>query len=168
MYRRREIASTSRRLRAARFILIHYRPTIMAINVRLLGSVTDAPQSLTYTRSGTPRFAFGVRVGSVRAKKYRITAYGSMARFCDIYLRTGQRIRVEGAYLRRVPLYDGLVRADTIRHVGSTILPYPGTLVRFVPARPPIAPVAASARPVPPPADDVALRIAPRDAAPVS
>lgn len=119
---------------------------------------------------GTPRFAFGVRVGSVRAKKYRVTAYGSMARFCDIYLRTGQRIRVEGAYLRRVPLYEGLVRADTIRHVGSTILPYPGTLVRFVPARPPIAPVAATARPVShvKAADDATLRTIQRDALPVS
>ena len=113
------------------------------------GASPTHPRSLTYTRSGLPRFSFGVRVGSIRAKHYRITAYGSMARFCDVYLTTGQRIRVEGAYLRRIPVFEGLVRADTIRHVGSTVLPYTGTFVRFVPAKSRVASPAASDRPSP-------------------
>ena len=56
---------------------------------------------------------------------------------------------VEGAYLRRYPAFDGLVRADTIRHIGRTVPPFPGTLVRFVPARPPIPEDAQLTRPVP-------------------
>jgi hypothetical protein len=121
----------------------------MAIKLRLLGAVTDAVRSLTYTPSGVPRLTFGVRVGTLRSKHYLITAYGTMARFCDIYLRTGQRVHVEGAYLRRYPTFEGLVRADTIRHIGRSVPPFPGTLVRFVPARPriPAAPIAT--RPIP-------------------
>src|SRR6478672_11621410 len=36
----------------------------MAIKLRLLGAVTDAVRSLTYTPSGVPRLTFGVRVGT--------------------------------------------------------------------------------------------------------
>lgn len=119
----------------------------MAIKLRLLGAVTDAPRSLTYTPSGMPRFSFGVRTGALRSRQYLITAYGTMARFCDIYLHTGQRIHVEGAYLRRFPAFEGLVRADTIRHVGSPTPLMNGTLVRFVP-RPPV-PESSAPRPIP-------------------
>lgn len=121
----------------------------MAIKLRLLGTVTDAARSLTYTRSGMPRFSFGVRVGALRSRHYLITAYGTMARFCDIYLRTGQRVHVEGAYLRRFPAFEGLIRGDTIRHVGGSVPPFPGTVVRFVPQTPRITEPADAARPVP-------------------
>ncbi|HEX8407790.1 MAG TPA: hypothetical protein VF883_02930 [Thermoanaerobaculia bacterium] len=108
----------------------------MAIQLRLLGSVTDAVRHLTYTASGKPRFTFGVRVGTIRKRLYLVTAYGTQARFADLYLRTGQRVRIEGAFLRRVPCYDSAVRADTIRHVGAGG-PQHGTVIRFVPADPP-------------------------------
>lgn len=108
----------------------------MAIQLRVLGSVTDAVRRLTYTPSGKPRFIFGVRVGTIRKRLYLVTAYGTQARFADLYLRTGQRVRIEGAFLRRVPCYDGAVRADTIRHVGAGG-PQHGTVVTFVPADPP-------------------------------
>jgi len=117
----------------------------MAINIRMVGMVTDAVRSLTFTRSGLPRFRFGVRVGTVRPKQYAVTLYGPMARFADTALRTGQRIRVEGAYLRRSSPYEGLVRADMIRHVGRAVPPYFGTMVRFVPGAPPTP---AAARPL--------------------
>lgn len=110
----------------------------MAIQLRLLGSVTDAVRCLTYTPSGKPRFTFGVRVGTIRKRLYLVTAYGTQARFADLYLRAGQRVRIEGAFLRRVPCYDGAVRADTIRHVGAGG-PQRGTVVTFVPADPPSA-----------------------------
>ncbi|HYH05596.1 MAG TPA: single-stranded DNA-binding protein [Thermoanaerobaculia bacterium] len=105
----------------------------MAIQLRLLGSVTDAVRRLTYTPSGKPRCTFGVRVGTIRTRYYLVTAYGTTARFADLYLRTGQRVRIEGAFLRRVPCFEGAVRADTIRHVGAGGPPQ-GTIVRFVPA----------------------------------
>lgn len=141
------------RLRAAPLFLRitsphHLTPRPMAIKLRLLGTVTDAARSLTYTRSGMPRFSFGVRVGALRSRHYLITAYGTMARFCDIYLRTGQRVHVEGAYLRRFPAFEGLIRGDTIRHVGGSVPPFPGTVVRFVPQTP-ITEPADAARPVP-------------------
>lgn len=129
------------------FVLNLIIPTTMAIQLRILGTVTDAVRSLTYTPSGRPRFTFGVRVGTIRTRKYRVTAYGSQARFADLYLQTGQRIRIEGAFLRRVPLYEGAVRADTIRHVGGATPLMNGTLVRFVP-RPP-APKSSAPRPIP-------------------
>ena len=119
----------------------------MAIKLRLTGSVSDAPKSLSYTPSGMPRFSFCVRVGGLRKRTYRITAYGSQARFGDHHLRTGDRVQIEGAYLRRYPAVEGLVRADTIRHVGRSIPPYPGTLVRFVPADPPRVGTITGARP---------------------
>jgi len=138
----------------------------MAIKLRLLGTVTDAVRGLTYTRSGVPRLSFGVRVvGTRRSRHYLITAYGTMARFCDIYLRTGQRVTVEGAYLRRYPAFEGLVRADTIRHVGSTFPPFPGTMVSFVPARPPITESAGAARPIP--REQVGSAVPSRDSAAV-
>jgi len=112
----------------------------MASSIRMFGTVTDAVRSLTFTRSGLPRFRFGVRVGSVRPKHYAITAYGSMAKFADLYLRTGQRVRIEGAYLRRYPAFEGIVRADMIRHVGTTIPPHPSVRARVTP-EPPERPV---------------------------
>jgi hypothetical protein len=123
---RREICSTSVGLRAAHGLSQFLHPTSTAIKLRFLGTVTSTPRNLTYTRSGVPRLTFGVKVGTLRWKHYLITAYGTMARFCDIYLRTDQRISVEGAYLRRYPAFDGLVRADTIRHIGNPCRPFPG------------------------------------------
>jgi hypothetical protein len=112
----------------------------MAIKLRLTGTVSDAPRSLTYTISGMPRFSFGVRVGGIRKRTYRITAYGSTARFGDRHLRSGDRVQVEGAFLRRRrAAAEELVRADTIRHVGNSLPPSPGTPGRFVPADPPRA-----------------------------
>ena len=121
----------------------------MAIKVRMLGTVNEASRSLTFTRSGVPRFSFGISVGVIRAKRYLVTVYGTMAKFADFYLRTGQRIRVEGAYLRRCPLFEGLVRADTIRHVGRSVPPFSGTVVRFVPATPRVPESPTAMRPIP-------------------
>jgi hypothetical protein len=125
-------------LRAARFFLNPFISTLMAIKLRLTGTVSDAPRSLTYTISGMPRFNFGVRVGGIRKRTYRITAYGSTARFGDHHLRSGDRVQVEGAFLRRRrATAEELVRADTIRHVGNSLPPSAGTPVRFVPEDPP-------------------------------
>jgi hypothetical protein len=55
----------------------------MSIRLRFTGSVSDAPRSLTFTRSGTPRFSFSVKVGALRKRTYRVTAYGSAARFVN-------------------------------------------------------------------------------------
>lgn len=111
----------------------------MAIKLRLTGTISDSPRAFTFTPSGMPRFSFGVRVGGLRKRTYRITAYGTTARFADHHLHSGDRVQVEGAYLRRYPTVEGLVRADTIRHVGRSVPPYPKMIVRFVPARPPSA-----------------------------
>lgn len=54
-------------------------PTAMSIRLRFTGSVSDAPRSLTFTRSGTPRFCFTVRTGGLRKRAYRVTAYGPAA-----------------------------------------------------------------------------------------
>ncbi len=121
----------------------------MAIQLRLIGTVTDAPRTLTYTKAGMPRLSFGVRVGTLRSKHYMVVGYGTMARFADIFLHTGNRVHVSGAYLRRYPAFEGLVRAHTIRHVGGSIPPYPGTLIQFVPARPRVTEGVAGARPIP-------------------
>ena len=140
-----EIASSTAARRT--FVLNLITHAQMAIQLRLLGTVTDAVRSLTYTPSGRPRFTFGVRVGTIRTRKYCVTAYGSQARFADLYLQTGQRIRIEGAFLRRVPCYEGAVRADTIRHVGGATPLMNGTLVRFIPRLP--VPEAGAPRPIP-------------------
>lgn len=110
----------------------------MAIRLRLTGSVTDAPRSLTFTPSGTPRFCFSVRVGGLRKRTYRVTAYGSQARFGDHHLRTGDRVQIEGAYLRRSRLVEADLRGDTIRHIGRRALPEPTFSIpsRFIPPRP--------------------------------
>lgn len=111
----------------------------MAIRLRLTGSITDAPRSLTFTPSGTPRFCFTVRVGGLRKRAYRVTAYGSQARFGDHHLRTGDRVQIEGAYLRRSRLVEGDVRGDTIRHIGARALPPEPPFAipsRFIPPRP--------------------------------
>lgn len=121
-------------------------PTAMAIQLRLLGTVTDAVRRLTFTPSGKPRFTFGVRVGTIRTRHYLVTAYGTTAKFADLFLRTGQRIRIEGAFLRRVPTFEGAVRGDTIRHVGGAMPPMNGTLVRLRFPQPP-----ASSPPTPRP-----------------
>jgi hypothetical protein len=110
----------------------------MAIKFRLTGRVSDAPRSLSYTPRGTPRFRFTVRVDGRRVRAYRVTAYGSQAKFVDRHLRVGDRVQIEGAYLRRSRLVEGDVRADTSRHVGTPTTPAaPFVLpVRFVPAGP--------------------------------
>lgn len=109
----------------------------MAIKVRLTGIVSDAPRSLTYTLSGTPRFSFCVRVGGLRKRTYRITAYGTQARFGDRHLHMGDHVQIDGAYLRRAPAVEALVRADTIRHVGRPTPPQHVQLpAAFVPPRP--------------------------------
>lgn len=121
----------------------------MAIKLRLNGTVSDAPRHLTFTVSGVPRFSFGVRVGSLRQRTYRVTAYGSTARFGDHHLRSGDRVQVEGAYMRcRQAAAEELVRADTIRHIGRSVPPYAGARVVFVP-RPPRAEDADPSRPTP-------------------
>lgn len=97
----------------------------MAIRLRLTGSVTDAPRSLTFTPSGTPRFCFSVRAGGLRKRTYRVTSYGTQARFGDYHLHLGDRVQIEGAYLRRSRMIEGDVRADTIRHVGGSVPPEP-------------------------------------------
>jgi hypothetical protein len=121
----------------------------MAIRLTLLGSISDTPRTLTYTSAGVPRFSFGVRVGTVRKRHYLIVAYATAARFADLFLRTGQRVRIEGAYLRRHAPYEGLIRADNIRHVGTVIPPFTGTIVSFVPRVPPVVAPRSDARPVP-------------------
>jgi len=111
----------------------------MAIRLRLTGSITDAPRSLTFTPSGTPRFSFSVRVGGLRKRTYRVTAYGSQARFGNHHLRTGDRVQIEGAYLRRSRLVEADLRGDTIRHIGArTLPPEPPFSIpsRFIPPRP--------------------------------
>jgi len=145
---RREIANTSGYAPHGSFS-DHLTPSPMAIQLRLLGTVTDAPRTLSYTKSGMPRISFGVRVGSLRSKHYLVVGYGTMARFADIFLHTGNRVRVSGAFLRRYPAFEGLVRAHTIRHVGGAIPPYPGTLIRFVPAKPRVTEGVRAARPIP-------------------
>src|SRR5205823_5744541 len=138
-------------LRAARFFLKLLIPTPMAIRLRLTGSVTDAPRSLTFTPSGTPRFCFSVRVGGLRKRTYRVTTYGSQARFGDRHLHSGDRVQIEGAYLRRSRMVEGDVRADTIRHIGRSVPParHFSTPVRFVPTRPSLAETAHGSRPTP-------------------
>jgi len=131
------------------FVLNHITFTCMAIHLTLLGSISDTPRTLTYTSAGVPRFNFGVRVGTVRKRHYLVVAYATAARFADLFLRTGQRVRIEGAYLRRQTPYEGLVRADTIRHVGMAPPPFTGTPVSFVPKVPPAADPRSDARPVP-------------------
>ena len=121
----------------------------MAIRLTLLGSISDTPRTLTYTSAGVPRFYFGVRVGTVRKRHYLVVAYATAARFADLFLRTGQRVRIEGAYLRRHAPYEGLVRADTIRHVGTALPPFTGTMASFVPKVPPVAAPRSDARPFP-------------------
>jgi len=109
----------------------------MAIRLHFTGTISDAPRSLSYTVSGMPRFSFGIRVGGLRKRTYRVTAYGSIAKFGDRHLRSGDRVQVEGAYLRRrLAAAEELVRADTIRHVGRSVPPYPEARVAFAP-RPP-------------------------------
>ena len=110
----------------------------MAIKVRLSGIVSDAPRSLTYTPSGTPRFSFCVRVGGLRKRTYRITAYGTQARFGDTHLHMGDRVQIDGAYLRRAPAVEGLVRADSVRHIGRPTPPHVAIEVPW-PTRPPRA-----------------------------
>jgi hypothetical protein len=95
----------------------------MSIRLRFTGSVSDAPRSLTFTRSGTPRFSFSVKVGGLRKRTYRVTAYGSAARFSERHLRSDDRVQIEGAYLRRSRIVEGDVRADTIRHIGAAVPP---------------------------------------------
>jgi hypothetical protein len=68
----------------------------MAIRLILLGSISDTPRTLTYTLAGVPWFSFGVRVGTVRKRHYLIVSYATAARFADLFLRTGQRVRIEG------------------------------------------------------------------------
>jgi hypothetical protein len=109
----------------------------MSIRLRFIGSVSDAPRSLTFTRSGTPRFCFSVRVGGLRKRTYRVTAYGSAARFSERHLRTDDRVQIEGAYLRRSRIVEGDVRADTIRHMGASTPPTTqAPTPRVVPTRP--------------------------------
>lgn len=95
----------------------------MSIRLRFIGSVSDAPRSLTFTRSGTPRFCFSVRVGGLRKRTYRVTAYGSAARFSERHLRSDDRVQIEGAYLRRSRIVEGDVRAESIRHIGAASAP---------------------------------------------
>jgi hypothetical protein len=120
----------------------------MAIRLRLTGSVTDAPRSLTFTPSGTPRFCFSVRVGGLRKRTYRVTSYGSQARFGDFHLHLGDRVQIEGAYLRRSRMIEGDVRADTIRHIGRSAPPEPPFSIptRAVPPRPNVAETASRSR----------------------
>lgn len=121
----------------------------MAIQVRILGSGTDTPRKLEYTSVGTPRLTFGVRVGTVRKRHYLVIAYAAAARFADLFLRTGQRVRIEGAYLRRQPPFERRIRADTVRHVGTALPPYTGSMVSFVPKVPSVTTATPDARPVP-------------------
>jgi hypothetical protein len=121
----------------------------MAIRLSLLGSISDMPRTLAFTSAGTPRFSFGVRVGTIRKRHYLVVAYAATARFADLFLRTGQRVRIEGAYLRRHTPYEGLIRADAIRHVGAALPPITGTMVSFVPKVPPVTAPPADVRPVP-------------------
>jgi hypothetical protein len=113
----------------------------MSIRLRLTGSVSDAPRSLTFTRSGAPRFSFTVRVGGLRKRAYRVTAYGSIARFGERHLHVGDRVQIEGAYLRRSRTIEADVRGDTIRHIGKASPPEQPVAMpeRFVPPRPHIA-----------------------------
>lgn len=121
----------------------------MSIRLRFIGSVSDAPRSLTFTHSGTPRFCFSVRVGGIRKRTYRVTAYGSAARFSERHLRSDDRVQIEGAYLRRSRIVEGDVRADTIRHVGASIPPTTQAATpRGVPTRPAHGAVGRS-RPLP-------------------
>lgn len=137
MFRRREIAQHVG-LRAAGFFLKLLTFTSMSIRLRLTGSVSDAPRSLTFTRSGAPRFSFTVRVGGLRKRSYRVTAYGSIARFGERHLHVGDRVQIEGAYLRRSRTIEADVRGDTIRHVGKASPPEQHVTMpeRFVPPRP--------------------------------
>lgn len=109
----------------------------MSIRLRFIGSVSNAPRSLTFTRSGTPRFSFSVRVGGLRKRTYRVTAYGSAARFSERHSRSDDRVQIEGAYLRRSRIVEGDVRADTIRHINGSVPPTtPTSTPRVVPTRP--------------------------------
>jgi hypothetical protein len=109
----------------------------MSIRLRFTGSVSDAPRSLTFTRSGTPRFSFSVRVGGLRKRTYRVTAYGSAARFSERHLRSDDRVQIEGAYLRRSRIVENDVRADTIRHIGASAPPMAqASTPHVVPPRP--------------------------------
>lgn len=122
----------------------------MSIRLRFTGIVSDAPRSLTFTRSGTPRFNFSVRVGGLRKRTYRVTAYGSAARFSERHLRSDDRVQIEGAYLRRSRLVEGDVRADTIRHIGASVPPTAHVPVpRGVPTSPARGGVTGRSRPLP-------------------
>ncbi|HEX8897055.1 MAG TPA: hypothetical protein VF751_00025 [Chthoniobacterales bacterium] len=122
----------------------------MSIRLRFTGSVSDAPRSLTFTRSGTPRFSFSVRAGGLRKRTYRVTAYGSAARFSERHLHSDDRVQIEGAYLRRSRIVEGDVRADTIRHINASAPPMaPASTRRFVPTRPAQGEAAGHSRPLP-------------------
>jgi len=109
----------------------------MSIRLRFTGSVSDAPRSLTFTRSGTPRFCFTVRTGGLRKRAYRVTAYGPAARFSERHLRSDDRVQIEGAFLRRSRIVEGDVRADTIRHINGSVPPTTqSSTPRIVPRRP--------------------------------
>ena len=122
----------------------------MSIRLRFTGSVSDAPRSLTFTRSGTPRFSFSVRAGGLRKRTYRVTAYGSAARFSERHLRSDDRVQIEGAYLRRSRIVEGDVRADTIRHIGASAPPTAHAPTPYVRPMPPARGEAAGrSRPLP-------------------
>lgn len=122
----------------------------MSIRLRFIGSVSDAPRSLTFTRSGTPRFCFSVRVGGLRKRTYRVTAYGSAARFSERHLRSDDRVQIEGAYLRRSRIVEGDVRAESIRHIGGASAPPTAhaSTPHMVPPRPVRAAVGERSRPL--------------------
>jgi hypothetical protein len=121
----------------------------MSIRLRFTGSVSDAPRSLTFTRSGTPRFSFSVRVGGLRKRTYRVTAYGSAARFSERHLRSDDRVQIEGAYLRRSRIVEGDVRADTVRHIGASAPPMAhAPMPHVVPTSPALGGVTGRSRPL--------------------
>ncbi|HEV7765872.1 MAG TPA: hypothetical protein VGQ76_12790 [Thermoanaerobaculia bacterium] len=91
-----------------------------------------------------------MRVGGLRKRTYRVTAYGSAARFSERHLRSDDRVQIEGAYLRRSRIVEGDVRADTIRHIGASAPPMAhAPMPHVVPMPPARREAAGRSRPLP-------------------
>lgn len=70
------------------------------------------------------------------------------ARFGDHHLHLGDRVQIEGAYLRRSRMIEDDVRADTILHIGRSASPEPSLSIpsRAAPPRPKIAETVSGSR----------------------
>jgi hypothetical protein len=71
------------------------------VKLALTGVVVDVP-SLSYTRGGAPRTAFDVLVRGVTThRRHHVVTFGTVAKFCDDFVRPGQRVHVEGTSMPR-------------------------------------------------------------------